>query len=429
MSSVPPPEDSKSKNLQLALVQRNPWYMLLASLPALVGFLFLTLGLGTGQHVLLGIVPQLFFISAALFTVFWIRNPKPLEIEGDLEVDEKGVRRGTALVLPRERIKAGFVVPRPDKRPIVRLDKNGIGPAMEIRVENEDEGREILRRLSLDASQTIASFVLPSRLFGDKGMRVRFGLVAFGFFAILRTINGLLGLKSPFAATLLALLPLGVAVVAILMRTRLRVGADGVHLRWFRTERFIPFGEIEQIESYEESGSRRRRWAGVRLHLQAGEIITLPISATGEIGGPRLRLVTHRLQQAHADHNRGSRASAEARLMRGERAMPAWIRELRREGSGAAAHHRQAPIPMDRLLELAEDPHADPVMRANAAIALGANTEHQELRSRLRVAAQATASPRLRVALEKAGAVDDEAALAEALAEVEAEAKKSARQK
>jgi hypothetical protein len=46
----------------------------------------------------------------------------------------------------------------------------------------------------------------------------------------------------------------------------------------------------------------------------------------------------------------------------------------------------------------------------------------------LRVTAQATAAPRLRVALERAANVDAEAALAQALAEVEAEAQQSKRE-
>jgi len=204
-----------------------------------------------------------------------------------------------------------------------------------------------------------------------------------------------------------------------------RDGVVALVLRGLRKVDLFLLDELVAIESFKNKRWFESKWAGVHLHLRSGETITLPISSASEMGLPRVRLIANRIQQAHADHQRGVRASAEARLMRGDKPMLAWVQALRRAGAGAAADHRVAPMPTDRLLELAEDPHANPVMRANAAVALGANTESSAIRTRLRVAAQATAAPHLRVALEKAAEVDDEAALAEALAEVEAETKKT----
>ena len=425
MSETPSPEGSESKTLTLALVRRNPWFLLLAALPFLFAIWFLGVGIYVGHFLPALLAPHMVILSAALGGMLWIRNPRPREVEGVVSVSEEGVRIGQALVLPREQIKAGFVVPRPDKRPIVRLEKKGIGPALEIRVENEDEGREVLRRLGLDATQTIASFVLPSRIFADERLRRRYAATLVAIFALAGILTRLLQSAIELVPIGLGFATLGLGLFMISSRTHLRVGADGIVLRWFRNERFVSFDEIASIELYEEKRFQRRRWAGARIRLRSGETITLPVSSAGEVGGPRVRLVLNRLQQAHADHQRGVRASAEARLTRGDRPMLAWVRDLRRAGAGAAADHRVAPMPTDRLLELAEDPHADPVMRANAAVALGANTESEQLRKRLRVAAQATAAPRLRVALEKAAEVDDEAALAEALSEVEAETKKT----
>lgn len=418
-------EGSESKTPTLALVRRNPWISRIAAFSSLATVAALVVA-GFLQHFFLAYIAlNLLVLIAALVGMLWIRNPRPREIEGAVSVHEEGVRIGQALVLPREQIKAGFVVPRPGKRPIVRLEnKKRLALPTEIRVENDDDGREVLRRLGLDATQTIASFVLPSRLFADPklGQQYMMGMgTAFVLTAILTRSSGLYPEVFP---VLIGLIGMSFGVTALLTRTHLRIGADGIVLKWFRTERFIPYDEIASIESYEEK-EYRRRWAGAKVHLHSGETIKLPIASAGDIGGPRVRLVKHRLEQAHADHQRGARASAEARLVRGERPMLAWVRELRRAGAGAAANHRIAPVPTDRLLELAEDPHADPIMRANAAVALGANTESGEIRTRLRVAAQATAAPRLRVALEKSVDVDDEAALAEALAEVEAEAKKT----
>lgn len=429
MSDTPSPDStsgtSEPKTLTLALVRRNPWFLGLAALPLLTAIAFLVVGIYSAQWLFLMLIPHSLILAGALGAMLWIRNPRPREIEGAVSVSEEGVHINKMLALPREQIKAGFVVPRPDKRPIVRIEKKGLPPATEIRVENEDEGREVLRRLGLDATQTIASFVLPSRLFVDDKFQKQYLAIFSGAIVLSAVVPWFIPLHVGITPIFIMLASMSFAATALLTRTHLRIGADGIVIKWFRTERFIPHDEIASIESYEETRFQRRRWAGVRVHLQSGEIITLPIASAGDVGGPRVRLVKHRLEQAHADHQRGVRASAEARLMRGERPMLAWVRELRRAGAGAAANHRIAPMPTDRLLELVEDPHADPVMRANAAVALGANTESREIQTRLRVAARATAAPRLRVALEKAVDVDDEAALAEALAEVEGEAKKT----
>lgn len=426
MSDDEPQDQGEPKNLQLALVRRNPWFLALGALPLVAAIGLLVAGIISGEHVFWALIPHMFILSGALGSMMWIRNPRPREIEGNLAISSEGVRVGETLTLPRERIEAGFVVPRPDKRPIVRLEgKRRLSLATEIRVESEDEGREVLRRLGLDASQKIASFVLPSRVFSSAKSRRLYGLALMSIFALFATLMTLMNPNLEILLMLYGLSLIGVGAAVFATRTNVQIGADGIFLRWFRTERFIPYEKIKSIQPYEEKRFQRRRWAGAKVYLDTGEEITLPVSAAGEVGGPRVRLVTNRLQEALADHQRGVRAAAEARLMRGDRLMEAWVRALRRAGAGAEANHRIAPIPTDRLLDVMEDAHADPVMRANAAVALAADPENAEVRKRIRVAAQATAAPRLRVALEKAADVDDEAALAEALAEVESETKKA----
>lgn len=427
MSDSSPPPGSESKTLELALVRRNPWILAIAALPLMAAIGFLFCGIFLNLEPLIILVPHLLILASALYAMLWIRNPRTLEIEKLVSVDRDGVHLGRKLALARGKIKAGFVVPRPDKRPIVRLEKDGLHPALEIRVDNEDDGREVLRRLGFDATQTIASFVLPSPFFAPTQLRKRF---IWALCAALATGGLFIGLVRPepeVFAGIIILISVVFASTVFLTRTRLRAGADGIVLRSFRNERFIPYAEIAGIEYHLEKD--HTPWAGVLLTLRSGENLAIPVSSPNQVGSPRVHLVVNRLQEAFGDHQRGIRASAEARLVRGERDLVNWVRELRRTGSGAAADHRIAPVPADRLLELAEDPHANPVMRANAAVALGGNTENGEFRRRIRVAAQATAAPRLRLALEKAVDLHDETALAEALAEVELEAEKAAQKK
>lgn len=411
--------------LQLALVRRNPWMLALGASPLVAAIACAIGAVVTKNATPIVFIPHLLMLSVALSTFVWIRNPRVREMEDAVVVKDDGVDVHGERVLERDDIKAGFVVPRPDKRPIVRLERKGLLPAFEIRVENEDEGRAVLRELGLDATQTIASFVLPPRLFAIELQRKQYGFLLGVLFAVMAILARLAHAHLLAFPILILSMAIGFAFAGLLTRTHVRIGADGLVLKWFRTQRFIPYDELRAIESYQERGIRRNRWAGVKLRLKSGEIITLPIAAASEVGGPRVRLVTNRLQEAFADHKQGKTTSPEARLLRGDKPIAAWVRDLRRAGAGAAANHRIAPIPTEKLLEVAEDPQADPIMRANAAIALGANAEDGEFRKRLRVAAQATAAPRLRVALEQAANVDDEAALAEALAEVEAEAQKT----
>lgn len=417
-------EEDDEKSSELALVRRNPWMLALGASPLAAVLACIISAILFKSIMPLIFIPHFLILSAALTALIWIRNPRAREIENSVRVNNDGVQIDGVMILPREQIKAGFVVPRPNKQPLVRIERKGFGPAVEIRVENEEEGRDVLRRLGLDASQTIASFVLPSRFFAIELQQGQNATLMGILFILIAILSRFVRTNVTAFPVVIGFTALGLALAALLTRTHVRIGADGIVLKWFRTQRFIPYDELQAIESYQETGIRRNRWAGVRLRLQSGEIVTLPIAAASEVGGPRVRLVTNRLQEAFADHKRGKPVSPEARLLRGERSIEAWVRDLRRAGAGAAANHRIAPIPIEKLLEVAEDPHADPIMRANAAIALGANTENGEFRNRLRIAAQATAAPRLRVALERAATVDDEAALTEALSEVEAEAHK-----
>jgi hypothetical protein len=97
------------------------------------------------------------------------------------------------------------------------------------------------------------------------------------------------------------------------------------------------------------------------------------------------------------------------------------LRELGRERS---ASYRAARVERDTLWRIVEDPAQDGVTRARAAVALSAELDVPQKR-RLRVAAEATASPKVRVAIERvvSGAKDEH--LATALAEIEGEGKES----
>jgi hypothetical protein len=93
---------------------------------------------------------------------------------------------------------------------------------------------------------------------------------------------------------------------------------------------------------------------------------------------------------------------------------------LRAIGTGANADHRTAPISRDQLWQIVEHAGSRPSARAGAAIALAEGLDDAG-RVRLQKAAGATASPKIRVAIEKAATSPSDEELREALAELEQE--------
>jgi len=95
------------------------------------------------------------------------------------------------------------------------------------------------------------------------------------------------------------------------------------------------------------------------------------------------------------------------------------VRDLRAIGSGARLDHRTPPVPPESLWQAVESAGAEPAVRAAAAVALR-ETIDLEGRRRLLELAEATASRRLRIALQAVAGDRDDEALAEALAAAEA---------
>ena len=129
--------------------------------------------------------------------------------------------------------------------------------------------------------------------------------------------------------------------------------------------------------------------------------------------------VLGRMQEAHTLARTRPRATHVAAVIgRNGRTHEQWLEALRQLRRGEA-DYRSAAFPRDDLWRVLEDPAAPEDARAGAAFVLYADGgEADEIR--LRNAAGATVSPRLRVALDSAAA-GDETELATALEDVELE--------
>jgi hypothetical protein len=236
------------------------------------------------------------------------------------------------------------------------------------------------------------------------------------FIAIASSITRAHGAPSVWPV-LACLFPLLVFAIVSLVPSRVTVGADGIELRWFGRRRFFRHRDVVNATQY-IAGLGNSRYTGVALTLESGEEVRIPIGQARS-GDDRTRMVLERIQEAAAEGQREHPELDPAILARGDREVADWMRALRSLGAGANATMRTAPIEAERLWRIVEDPAGPPLARAAAAVALTADPA-ADARRRLRAAAEATAAPRLRVAID-AAASHDEDALKEALAELESE--------
>jgi hypothetical protein len=190
----------------------------------------------------------------------------------------------------------------------------------------------------------------------------------------------------------------------------LDLGDDGVLVDFRGSKRFVAFNDLEDAPVYRES-SMGKRFVGVALDLLSGERVKVPIGEDQFGAGERASLLSESICAALEKHRRGMIADDASALARGERSAGVWAARLRGLGEGANAGPREAPIDQERLFRIAENPGAEPELRAGAAAALSTRLD-DEGRKRLRIAAEGTASPEVKGALAAAADGDEEAVVA-----------------
>ncbi|MEP7122916.1 MAG: hypothetical protein ABJE95_18460 [Byssovorax sp.] len=358
-------------------------------------------------------------IAGSLFALS--QNPWTTDLPGDFEAGPEGLFESGRLLVPAERMRAGFVVPDPGHGPRVRIQRKK-GLPVEIRVRDEAEGRELLRALGLDATQRAATFNTPSRAITDPLWSVILGLGFAALLILFGVLHRSLGLHGGGFQ-----LPLVVAYLGFIFATRtgVTVGADGILRSWMGKKEFWSYGEIESVQSFLDTRVwRKQKWQGIELVLRSGARVRIPVSSKQTLQASNLELILERIREAMESHRQGDAAAETALLARQARTVPDWVQSLRAIGSGAHVDHRTAPVAPERLFRIVEDPSLTASARAGAAVALGGSLDASG-KVRLKDAAGATAAPKLRIAIEAAASGDD-AALIEALSAIEGEADKRA---
>lgn len=389
----------------------------LAALPWVVALALIVASLATGDPALLTPVAHLaiFGAVAAWFVArgtYFMRR-----VDEGLRIDARGVWRGARLLLPRDEVRQGLVRPDDHQGVLLQLQRGGrLSVDLRLAADDEDSAREALRTLGVDASQKVATVSAASRVFAlSPGKRLAVLLApAAGFLPLLL----LLRVAPVLGAVGLALLvPLVLALS--LAPSRVDVGVDGVLVRWLGTRRFIAFDAVRGVEQFEER-ELNKVYVGVRLHLKDGTSERI-VTGQKRFDGDDSKALHARIGQALEAYQDTSGDLDASMLARRGRSPTDWVRVLRALSTDARVGPRQAPVSPDRLLRIAADPSASATARASAAIAFAPVMTPGD-RAKLRIATEATASPKLRFALERAASADaSDEELAEALAELESE--------
>ncbi|MCC6526027.1 MAG: hypothetical protein IT373_25495 [Polyangiaceae bacterium] len=326
--------------------------------------------------------------------------------------DARGLELAGRRPVAARALAAGYVVPT-DRTPRVCLVGQRGEVVLELGVANETEAHALLTALDLEVSTRAAEYRLaPGVLRGH-----RRSAVAAALLAVWGLLTALAAKALGPASLAIGLLGMLAAFAVAATPTVLRVGRDGVAIRWLRRRRFVAYAELERVEPTLE---------GLALVTGAGErvaVVTPPFEE-GEDPARELRdAIVARIDTALAGYRARAQAAASARLERGGRATDAWVGGLQKLAGGSAEDYRLGAVTRDALWHLVEDPGVPLPTRAAAAVAAGATGE-PEAGPRLRATARAVASPALRAALDGVASGADPAALGRALEAVDEEARR-----
>jgi len=330
------------------------------------------------------------------------------EERGALRVDRGEITLDGARVVSTKEIESAWVAPHTATNKVLLRPKRGLGLPFELFVHREEDARAIVRTLGLDVDRTTARVDVRSPYAG--------GAVP-ALILLSQTMTLWRNLVAPHGPLPSWTMPLWIAlltawVFAAAKSRTVIVGRDGIRIRWLGRERFIPHRDVARVDHTENA---------VNLRLVSGEKIDLTLRPKDlrkkhkkqnddEVRDETLGLAD-RIERAATRDDEASLLPLHA-LDPQTRSVAEWVASVRK-GDGVRTFRDGAPLDDAQLWRVVEDGGVDHAQRAAAAIALSRSLD-DVARARLRVAAGASAEPKLRVALE-AAAEEDEPKMTRAL--------------
>lgn len=412
---------------------------LLVPVVAIGATFVLAVGVATVALMLLPLV----MLVSALVVAFLLGRPRRLGRSGNARVEGRRVWIDERVIVAHAR--SGRLLPSAREGVLVELNGARLFGGSDLRVGSVDEGRALLAALGLDAARATARYFVLAPSIAHLRQRQRATAVAAATFVLaMCALAAGVELVVPIVAVA-GLLTVGLGL-SLGLSGEATVGTDGVLVRWLWQRRFVSLDAIASA-----APARRRTGFGGRQVLVSlrdatgANVNELLVGARGvalfESGldaevDERAGGLAERIREAIAARG-GARPVDAAALERGALPAAAWIARLRALGASTETFRAGAPPAETELLAVVEDAGAPTLRRAAAAIVAtaatattaasataresGAASTDEATATRIRVAAEASAEPRLRVALAAATSGDDDALTAALEALIEAE--------
>jgi hypothetical protein len=397
---------------RLAILRPNKVLRALALVP--FGLFLAAIILGTSRAIpnagafVMGVHGVIWTLLAIVVT--WFKNPWPRKSHAQVTADATGIKLDGKDAIARRDIVSAYMQPRAGDLPVVRFVTRGRRVLLEACVEGETEGRALLEAVELDVAHHAMTFRGASPTMATTPRQMLFSIGAAMSVFMLTFLTAILGPIAPAV-----IVPL---VVLLAMPSSIQIGADGIVTRWLAWKRFIAYADVHYVVPFDN---------GLQLVLKSGKSINVATSPPSRGGQLRVSdyvqrrdAVYARIQEALAAHRAGRGAlDVGALVARGGRAASDWLRAVRAIATGAAGGDYRAPaIPEESLWRVAEDPAAEETARVGAAMALRVALDDAG-RGRLRAVADASVSPKVRIALEAAAGAENDDALLEAMSAYE----------
>lgn len=336
---------------------------------------------------------------------------RPVIERGVVAVRDGSIVLGGRRLCARDAVTSGTVVPGEVEGMLVRLErKHGI--PIDLVLPDLESARATLVALELDPEHAVGRFHILAADPATFRRRI-IGIIVAVVTAIGLSFAGALS-GAPWLLPLL-ILPTVIGALSSVLPSKVTVGTDGITLRRFGREQFISLDGIvraiategEMIMGSETFVVRLLDAEGNTMHeLLVDQKKQGPFTeGMHQASAARARALAERIEETIRLRAVHRTPFDRATLARGDRDPLDWVRELRGLLARAASFRDAGPPTEDALLAIVEDGSAEASDRAAAAIAV---SRTPKARARLRVAADVTAAPKLRVALEAALEDDDE---------------------